>query len=670
MNNIYENIFLYPKAIMLLVISTILLFWVIYFSFRMKSEKINITSSFYKYYLLYSFGILFWVLSNLYFHTGYLIHNSEKMAINMAILANISAYIACLSAFLFSYTLKLLYFGNKKNIWVLVVVFILSIYAIGINLFPGLTVNNVEVIGVSDFTIGFGLCGKYFIIIFISIISLTFLNIISLRKVNNQLRKTKVSYMFFGMIIFMISIGLIQGIIALFINDFSLTWLPPTLSVSEMILTGYAIITSRFYSTRYIIHYLSTVLLTSTLYIIPIVILNQTISPSSIYIYLYIPIVGLSWKSTFSYVKKLITLLIYQANTPPIEQLRSYVDEFKNNPKDAIDKISYLLGVPAHQMKIIKDSSNIEFYNQYFLKASDILILEEIEEKISLSNEINSLINLHERMRQNNAAIVIPIFNEKNVLSLLLVSTHKNNGRLFSREEVKTLQNIIKTAQFYIYSHMKMQKYSTLAHSIAHEVRNPLSQIQSHLDLLRYQVQHAFSAEKITHELDWTMSAIQHGNQLVDMILREVSSSSAQAPSSYLSARDLVTQSVRLFGFEDESYRSRVKIDTDETFTVKTNEVLFNFIIFNLLRNAIYYFDSLPESWIQIKLCCGEKQNYILFRDTGPGIPNYIRKRIFEEFYSHDKPNGSGLGLNYCQRVMETFGGTIECEITIPINGK
>ena len=44
--------------------------------------------------------------------------------------------------------------------------------------------------------------------------------------------------------------------------------------------------------------------------------------------------------------------------------------------------------------------------------------------------------------------------------------------------------------------------------------------------------------------------------------------------------------------------------------------------------------------------------------DTGPGVPEHIIPRIFEPFVT-GKPDGTGLGLALCQRLVEEMGGDI-----------
>ena len=44
--------------------------------------------------------------------------------------------------------------------------------------------------------------------------------------------------------------------------------------------------------------------------------------------------------------------------------------------------------------------------------------------------------------------------------------------------------------------------------------------------------------------------------------------------------------------------------------------------------------------------------------DTGPGVPDEIKSRIFQPFVT-GKPDGTGLGLALCQRLVEEMGGDI-----------
>jgi two-component system autoinducer 1 sensor kinase/phosphatase LuxN len=135
-----------------------------------------------------------------------------------------------------------------------------------------------------------------------------------------------------------------------------------------------------------------------------------------------------------------------------------------------------------------------------------------------------------------------------------------------------------------------------------------------------------------------------------------------QEPVEPVSIKSAIENAVTQYGFENTSEANKVNLQLNHDFVAKINETLFNFVIFNILRNAVYYFDSFPNSKIDIRTEFNDYENQIVIRDTGPGIPDDLINRIFDDFFSHNKSGGSGLGLGYCQRVMKSFGGSIRCQ--------
>ncbi|GEM_PF-580473 len=84
-------------------------------------------------------------------------------------------------------------------------------------------------------------------------------------------------------------------------------------------------------------------------------------------------------------------------------------------------------------------------------------------------------------------------------------------------------------------------------------------------------------------------------------------------------------------------------------------------IIGNLVDNALYVLKQTnhTDKRILIKLAEEQDSYKILICDNGPGIPNDIKKQIFEKGFSTKGADGSGLGLNITRSLVEKYGGEI-----------
>ena len=92
----------------------------------------------------------------------------------------------------------------------------------------------------------------------------------------------------------------------------------------------------------------------------------------------------------------------------------------------------------------------------------------------------------------------------------------------------------------------------------------------------------------------------------------------------------------------------------------------FDFIMFNLIKNALYYTSQFPAS--EVILGAEEREidgkifNSIFVLDFGPGVPKDVMPKLFDDFFTSGKSGGTGLGLAFCKRNMQIFGGDIICE--------
>lgn len=217
------------------------------------------------------------------------------------------------------------------------------------------------------------------------------------------------------------------------------------------------------------------------------------------------------------------------------------------------------------------------------------------------------------------------------------------------------------------------QAYASLAGSIAHEMRNPLGRIRHHLE----RMQEALPAPTTGNEprlLDtaraealyrWVAEseiAVKRGLQIIDMTLDEVNARPVdRAGFSLLSAADTTRRALQEYAFDSDDEAHRVDVRVAGDFLFRGDETAYVFVIFNLLKNALYYLPAYPHARVTITV--GDQQ--VKVHDSGPGIAPEVQARLFQPFASAGKAGGTGLGLAYCRRVMRAFGGDILCESVV-----
>ncbi|NKJ50079.1 hybrid sensor histidine kinase/response regulator [Burkholderia sp. SG-MS1] len=215
----------------------------------------------------------------------------------------------------------------------------------------------------------------------------------------------------------------------------------------------------------------------------------------------------------------------------------------------------------------------------------------------------------------------------------------------------------------------KNRALQALAGSIAHEMRNPLSQLRHVLDRVEEALPVASESSRapaLSHEnaaslyghLAQGQVSIERGLRIIAMTLDEVSAKPIRSDRLvYLNAAATTRKALEEYGFDDDTARDKVSLVVKEDFVFKVDETVYLFTLFNLIKNALYHIATHPLATLTLTV---DKQSVVV-RDTGAGIAPEILPHLFEPFRTAGNSGGTGLGLAYCQRAMRAFGGTIAC---------
>ncbi len=236
-------------------------------------------------------------------------------------------------------------------------------------------------------------------------------------------------------------------------------------------------------------------------------------------------------------------------------------------------------------------------------------------------------------------------------------------------------QGIAKMVREVVLNGEKAETYRSLSGSIAHEVRNPiamagqaLSLFDSQLDRLKRQVAvgDLQGVEQRLNRLS-DISAMAHeslhrGDVVIDMILANIRDQEMNPEAfEHCSMAQVVRDAMGEYVFKPGE-RESIDLNLEDDFSARIDPAVMNYVLFNLLKNALHYLPNKPKSRISIELlCCDDGFNRLVFADTGPGIPADRLPGLFESFSTAGKKRGTGLGLSFCKRSMLAFGGDIDC---------
>lgn len=294
-----------------------------------------------------------------------------------------------------------------------------------------------------------------------------------------------------------------------------------------------------------------------------------------------------------------------------------------------------------------------------------------LQEAINLSQEKNVILNRGNGLLEGRDLSIYPIVSKTEPYGVLLV---EDDGEEDGGDEAAYIENSLREIEIVLDNYrmsnqqqearvqFENEKFKTsLLRSLSHDIRTPLTIIQSGSDFLYTSFSEIGDDEKKStikdiyqESCDLTifveslleLSRLQEGKELVNR-QEEM-------------ADDLFSEVYRLV-------RSRLGAHTlvirqnEEVMTVYCDSRLLIQVFVNLIDNAIKHTRSDSE----IELSCSREGTSTVFEvsDSGGGIQEDRLGQIFEDFYSLtsklDRRRSTGLGLSICKAIVEAHGGEI-----------
>jgi PAS domain S-box-containing protein len=211
----------------------------------------------------------------------------------------------------------------------------------------------------------------------------------------------------------------------------------------------------------------------------------------------------------------------------------------------------------------------------------------------------------------------------------------------------------------------KMISLGRVAAGIAHEIRNPLTGINSYL----FTLEDLLDADELDSENIGMMRQIVHqvqgaSNKIESVIKRVLDFSRPGAPTMSLINMNLPMQEA--LGLSAASLRKKgIEVDIDLASNLPMcygDAHLIEQVVLNLIDNAVKAMEKKNSiKRLELRSYSKDQNIYLSISDTGSGIPISLREKIFDPFFTTES-DGSGIGLAISLRILNDHRGAIIVE--------
>jgi signal transduction histidine kinase len=209
---------------------------------------------------------------------------------------------------------------------------------------------------------------------------------------------------------------------------------------------------------------------------------------------------------------------------------------------------------------------------------------------------------------------------------------------------------------------------AAIAGSLVHEIKNPLSTLNINAQLLLEDYRDAATPKELraVRRLKVIVSEVERLERIMNSFLRFTERHELKLRPTALNA--LLEELVEFVGPKARQKKIEVRFFPDSGAPdVQVDSDLIRQVFLNLVLNAQAAMESTGgELILRTRTVTQEGRAWVVgdVIDTGPGVAEHLREKIFDLYFSTRK-DGSGLGLSTSKRITEEHGGRIEVQSAI-----
>ena len=268
-----------------------------------------------------------------------------------------------------------------------------------------------------------------------------------------------------------------------------------------------------------------------------------------------------------------------------------------------------------------------------------------------------------EEKKKQRAVVSLDDITEQKKSELELLNLTNSITRA-NMELKKTLEDLARS-QSQLLESQKLEQIGLLASGLAHNLKTPLGGIKGYAQLLKMDHEEFEELDMIISEVDVLESIINN--------LTLKSRKDHQKKEEILNLNTVLTIELEFLA-ANMFFKHQVtkEIDLDEHLPpVYGLYAHFSQAVTNIIQNALDAMYDSEDKRLHVHTRHDEKYVYIEISDTGSGIPEEIREKVFEVFFTTkptslerkgSEPFGTGLGLASANYFIRQYGGKIDIQ--------
>jgi len=334
----------------------------------------------------------------------------------------------------------------------------------------------------------------------------------------------------------------------------------------------------------------------------------------------------------------------------------------KEGYKKAEKRISSLLQAVNESIIILDSSKEITSSNdaalilfQFDADAFSEWFKKILSTNIELNNTVSQALKNRTHIVEKKISIFLPnddeIYVKMNVESL--GEENSIQGVILTFKDLQSITELENN----LFRSMKFGIITNLASSISHEIKNPLSAMAMHSEILKNKLESVeFKDKKKTKiSIDTLQNEVKRLNGIIQQFLSLAKPSKLKL--DLVNINDVVNDVNTLV--QQQAQEQNIKLKTNlqmKLDTIYGEEGQLKQVLLNLILNA---FAVMPNGGnLEIQTKSNNNKFLLNIIDSGNGIPKKIQSKIFELYFT-TKNDGGGIGLSICKNIMEAHEGKL-----------